>query len=258
MDRHELYEQCVQSPEDVVRLLRTMHGGEPLVLGEDFCGTAAVSREWVRSVPGGRAIALDADAPVLALARERAAREGRARIEFVLGDARTASDSIRHRCDVLFVGNFSIGELGARAELVAYLRHVRSRLAANGVLAFDLYGGASAQRTGQVERAHTLRDGRRARYVWEQASFDPRTGRVENALHFRVEDAGEIVEEHLRAFVYRWRLWSLPELADALSEAGFAPIELWNELPIEGLARPIRSDSELSESWIACVSARPR
>ncbi|MBI5364776.1 MAG: methyltransferase domain-containing protein [Planctomycetes bacterium] len=257
MDRHELYERCVQAPERLVPFLRAIHGGSPTVLGEDFCGTAALSRRWVRSVPGGSAIALDHDAEVLALAAARATDEGARGIEFVRGDARSASDLARHACDVLFVGNFSIGEIAARSELVAYLRRSRARLLKHGTFICDLYGGASAFRTGAVERLHALSDGRRIRYTWEQRSADPRSARVENALHFRVERRGEIEEEWTAAFVYRWRLWSPAELCDAFDEAGYGGVGFWRDLP-EGDAppRPVETPDELGENWIVCVSAQ--
>lgn len=257
MDRHELYERCVQVPERLVPLLLAIHGGSPTVLGEDFCGTAALSRCWVRSVPGGRAIALDHDPAVLVLAEARAAEEGAHGIELMCGDARSASDPVRHGCDVLFVGNFSIGEIAARAELVLYLRRARARLSNHGTFICDIYGGATAFRTGAVERVHALPDGRRIRYTWEQRRADPMSARVENALHFRVERRGEIEEEWTDAFVYRWRLWSLAELRDALEEAGYADVVFWRDLP-EGDAppRPIETPDELGESWIVCVSAR--
>jgi hypothetical protein len=49
-DRHDLYERTVQSPDRIVSFLRAIHGRSPVAIGEDFCGTAAVSRAL--SVPG--------------------------------------------------------------------------------------------------------------------------------------------------------------------------------------------------------------
>ncbi|MBK7875349.1 MAG: methyltransferase domain-containing protein [Planctomycetes bacterium] len=260
LDRHALYEHCVQAPERLVPHLRAVHGGAPTVLGEDFCGTAALARAWVRLVPNGRAIALDHDPDVL----ERAARDARRdgvldRIELACGDARAASDPERHRCDVLFVGNFSLGELATRGDLLAYLRRARARLASDGTFICDTYGGANAFRTGAVERVHLLPDGRRIRYTWEQRFADPRTARVVNALHFRVEHRGEIVQEFTDAFVYRWRLWSLAELADAFQEVGFTDVRIWQELADDELdARAVEAPEQLGESWIVCTSARSR
>ena len=68
------------------------------------------------------------------------------------GDVRTATDRRRHAAYVVYVGNFSIGELTTRGDLVAYLRHVRSRLRPGGVFACDVYGGQSAYMLGTAER----------------------------------------------------------------------------------------------------------
>ena len=76
MDRFELYECCVQSPRHVVGFLRAAHGEEPLVLREDFCGTAAVSRRWAadgqKRGDDSRALGVDLDGAALARAREMA------------------------------------------------------------------------------------------------------------------------------------------------------------------------------------------
>jgi len=223
MDRHDLYELCVQSPPDAVRLLREAHGGEPRVLGEDFCGTAAVARAWVSSVPGGRAVGVDHDPEVLA----RAAALAPPGLTLIRGDVRTATDPAdpAHRCDVLFVGNFSIGELHDRPALVAYLCRCRERLTPGGVAVIDTYGGETAFRTGTLGRLRIGPRGEIVRSIWEQREADPLTARVVNALHFRIEEDGEITQELFDAFVYRWRLWSAPELRDAMTEAGFAGTE---------------------------------
>lgn len=259
LDRHTLYETCVQAPEHVVALLVAIHGGDPRLLAEDFCGTAAVSRTWLRRVPASRAAGVDIDRDVLARAAQSAERElgaAHTRLELVCADVRTLPARAR-TADVVFTGNFSIGELATRAELVSYLAHARTRLAPGGVFVCDLYGGESAFRIGAVERTHVLADGRRVHYVWEQRRADPRDARVVNALHFRVADRGEITFELADAFVYRWRLWSLVELREALLEAGFTHIELWRELAEHsGVPRPIATPEELGASWIVCVSAR--
>ena len=104
MDRHTLYELCVQSPDDLVPLLRAIHGRSPLVLGEDFCGTGRVGAAWVGQVAGGRAVAVDLDAE----AASRVPPHGS--IEAVVGDVLRDTDVQRHRADVIWVGNFSIGE----------------------------------------------------------------------------------------------------------------------------------------------------
>lgn len=252
MDRHDLYELCVQSPKHLVPLLIAIHGGKPTVLGEDFAGTAALSCQWVKDIAGGRAVAIDLDAEALTRHGEHE------QITRLVADVRTADEPV----DVLFVGNFSIGYLHSRAELVSYLKRVRSRLNAGGVFVCDTYGGESAFLTGHVHRYHSLADGRRVRYTWEQRSADPLTGRVIDVLHFRVERGG-IIEDELRdAFVYDWRLWSVPELRDALTDAGFAQTDVYQKLPDaededgQVYIEPVRDGEELEDSFIVLVAAR--
>ena len=156
-DRHALYETCVQAPARLVPLLVAIHGGAPRVLGEDFCGTAAVSRAWLALVPESRARALDVDAAVLARAAASADANVRKRLELVRADVRGFADAARADLDVLFTGNFSVGELATRAELLAYLILARKRLAPGGVFVCDLYGGESAFRTGAIDSAADLK-----------------------------------------------------------------------------------------------------
>lgn len=253
MDRFDLYERCVQSPKDLVPLLRAIHSGNPAVLGEDFAGTAALSCAWIEAVANGRATAVDLDETALF----RHGEDGR--IERVAADVRTVSTP----ADVVFVGNFSIGYLHTRGELVEYLRHARARLAtADGVFVCDTYGGDSAFLTGHVHRPHRLPDGRTCRYTWEQRHADPLTGMVTNAIHFRIEDAGVITDELMDAFVYEWRLWSVPELRDAMGEAGFVRTDVYAKLADavddEGNAyvEAVRDPDDLDESFIVLVAGR--
>lgn len=260
MDRHDLYELCVQSVGHLVPLLRAIHGGSPTRLAEDFCGTAALSNRWAETVRGGTALAVDLDADALAKHPDAPSVTKRR------ADVREIDDP----ADVLFVGNFSIGYLHTRAELVSYLRHARARLAdSNGVFVCDTYGGESAFCTGHVHRPHPIpkpldgKGGRICRYTWEQRRADPLTAMVTNAIHFRVEDCGEIVEEITDAFVYEWRLWSVPELRDAMTEGGFARTDVYAQLAEaiddEGNAHatPVEDPAEeLEDSFIVLVAAR--
>ena len=257
-DRHDLYERTVQSPDKVVKFLQSIHGRSPAVLGEDFCGTASLSRAWVRLVPEGAAVAVDLDASVLERARGPATS---GHLERIQGDVRDATDPARHAADLIFVGNFSIGEIHDRPDLVRYLARSRERLKPGGVFVCDTYGGASAFRVGAIERSHWIEGGIRIRYVWEQRSADPFTARVVCAMHFRLERGGEIFQAIEDAFVYRWRLWSVPELREAMLEAGFAWTEVRSELYGDpGIGLGVAGDAsratlDESEGFIVCVAA---
>lgn len=243
MDRHDLYELCVQSARHAVEMLRAIHGGDPRVLGEDFCGTAGVSREWSRRA-GCTAVATDIDGAVM----ERGAGFGVPGVRFVKGDV---LHTLHEPCsvDAVFVGNFSIGEIGDRCELVRYFERSKERLRTGGVFVCDTYGGESAYRLGAVRRTHVAPDGSIVEYTWEQRRADAATGRVENALHFRVRRGDEVVLELPDAFVYRWRLWSVPELRDAMTEAGFAATSVHQALDAEDAGA-------LPASFIVCVAGR--
>lgn len=264
LTKHDLYEICVQSPEHLVPFLRAVHGGEPRVLGEDFAGTAALSRLWAESDPRAHAIAVDLDADALRYHAEhdRVSR----RVENVI--------DVDDHADVIFVGNFSIGYWHTRAELVAYLGHVRGRLSSPGVFVCDTYGGESAFLLGDVHRDHWIpprknsddrfgeHAGKRVRYTWEQRHADPLTGMVTDVLHFRVESGGTIEQEIFDAFTYEWRLWSVPELRDAMLEAGFASTDVYaktgDAIDEDGkvYVLPVEDPEELDDSFIVLVAGR--
>lgn len=268
LDRHDLYEACVQSPVDTVPLLRAIHDGAPVVLGEDFAGTAAVSRAWVLSSDDARAIAVDHDRATLAEARRRADAAGvpADRLSLLEGDvvaATTPATERAHAADIVYTGNFSIGELRTRADLMRYLRHVRDRLRSGGIFAADVYGGESAFMLGSAERHEPGPDGATIVYTWEQRECDPLTGQVVNAVHFELLDADEESRGMIGdAFVYHWRLWSVPELRDAMDEAGFAATEVHARLPDAmdeddvAYVRAIEDPDELEDSFDVLVVGR--
>lgn len=250
LDRFVLYELAVTSPRALARFLKTVHGGSARVLGEDFSGTAALSRAWVEMNPRHRAVAVDRDASVVArLSEACAASPAASRIEIVKADVRRA----RRACDVLACTNFPICYWHTRGDLIAYLRHARSRLNPRGVLVADLYGGSDAFRTGSkvVKLRH---GGRVVEYTWEQRRADPLSGRVLNAIHFRV---GRRVFKD--AFVYDWRLWSIPELSEAMREAGFEDVRVYDEMggAVDERGRlVVRPAAELSDPYVVYLVAR--
>jgi hypothetical protein len=72
-----------------------------------------------------------------------------------------------------------------------------------------------------------------------------------------------IEQEMFDAFVYEWRLWSVPELRDAMDEAGFSKTQVYAKLADawddEGNAyvEPVMdAEDELDESFIVMVAGR--
>ncbi len=263
LDRFECYELCVQSPRHVVSMLRAVHGGEPMVLREDFCGSAAVARRWAMEGmtrrDGSRAVCTDLDRAAL----DRAAgwaEEGRVtdRLSLRCADSITGGDE--DPADIVFVGNFSVGYCHTRGELVAYLRRSLARLrrgGGEGVFVCDTYGGEGQWTLGSLERTHMGAGREVIKYLWQHEEADPTTAMVTNSISFRVIEEGEVVADLPRAFVYRWRLWSIAELRDAMLEAGFVSTAVYKDLnPSPGEPATPVEPSALGENWIVMVAGR--
>jgi hypothetical protein len=281
IDKFDCYELCVQSPRHVIGMLRGIHAREARVLREDFCGSAAVARRWCESGDNrgddACAVCVDLDDEALARARERFSDENvLGRVRLVRADALASTDEeqpppedgpmIRRggwHPDIIWVGNFSIGYIHERAGLVAYLRASRERLMrgnggfGGGVFVCDLYGGAGAFRLGSLERTHLGRGNEVIKYHWRHEEADALTGMVTNSISFRVIVDGELAAEYPRAFVYRWRLWGLAELREAMLEAGFTSTEVYKEVDLPPGEKPRHVEAgELPEDWIVMVSGR--
>jgi len=269
LDRHDCYELCVQSPRHVVAMLRGIHGNEPAVLREDFCGTAAVARRWCEEGAGrgdgSRAVGVDLDGECLARAARLAEVDGAGdRLLLLRADAVQTPPSKDDGSDIVFVGNFSLGYIHERADLLTYLRHSRDRLLrgqggfGGGVFICDLYGGAKQFQLGALDRTHMSRGAEVIKYHWEHEEADPLTGLVTNSISFKVIKDGELEQDLPRAFVYRWRLWSIPELTDALQEAGFTSTGVYKDLNLAPgqPAVAVSSPGELGADWIVMLAAR--
>lgn len=224
-DVHDLYERSVQCPEAEVDLVdqawHELRGRTPRTIREDFCGTGAVIREWVTRRDDNLAIGVDLDGDILDWCRGRMAKDlsdqQAGRITLVQGDVTTTdSDSV----DCVLAMNFSYFAIKDRPSLVNYFQHVRGGLIDDGIFLLDAYGGSDAHL--QLDEDRDL-DG--FTYVWDQHSYSPVTAYVVNHIHFEFPDDSSIKN----AFTYRWRLWSLPEIHDALLDAGFGRVVFYWE-----------------------------
>jgi SAM-dependent methyltransferase len=224
-DVFALYQEAVQDPEGdvalVSRIFKRHFGRPPRSLREDFCGTAAMACAWVRDHRENRAWGVDLDPVPLAWGREHnlaALRpEQAARIRLIRGDVMDVSHA---KVDATVAFNFSYFVFKTREELVRYFKKARSTLRSDGVLILDLYGGADAQRRMTETREHGHFD-----YVWDQDAFDPINHGAVDYIHCEFSDGSRIQ----RAFSYDWRLWGIPEVRDALADAGFSASETYWE-----------------------------
>jgi SAM-dependent methyltransferase len=223
-----LYQQAVQHPLAEAFFLARVYedyndGQQARTLREDFCGSAAVSMGWIMADPDRRAVAVDNDAPTLAFAREQ--------IDEQLGHAGQAislvGDDVLHvhepKADLIASLNFSTLIWHDRPSLLHYFQQTLANLNPGGVFVMDLFGGPGAMHIGTQNREMMLEDDTEAIYHWEQRSFDCLTHRIDCRIHFTLPDG----TQRRDAFVYDWRLWSIPELLELFHEAGFEQPQVW-------------------------------
>ncbi|WP_295433523.1 hypothetical protein [uncultured Thiodictyon sp.] len=110
---------------------------------------------------------------------------------------------------------------------------------------------------GRCHNLAALPASQRARVQWEQALYDPITGRLVCHIHFNFADGSRLE----RAFTYDWRLWSLPEIRELLTEAGFSRVLVywqgWDpDGRPDGRFQPVAT-GEPDAGWIAYLSAEP-
>jgi SAM-dependent methyltransferase len=226
-DKHILYQLSVQSP-DTDALFFTRHyrrlTARPLrIFREDFCGTAVLSCEFVKLHRDNRAIGVDMHGPTLAWARKHnianLTENQRRRITLVRENVLRVQ---RPRVELIAAVNFSYWVFKTREEMLAYFRNARRSLVEGGIFVVDVYGGSEA--------AMELEDRTRLRsftYVWDQARFDPVTHEILCKIHFEFGNGSRL----RNAFVYDWRMWTLPEIQDLFHEAGFRDVHvLWENI----------------------------
>lgn len=243
MDLLAHYRWAVQSPDTHARLLELVYervrgGRRPSVLREDFAGTSAEAVAWVALGDDRRAVAVDRDRDTLAWARRRAARLLGAdldRLSLIAADVMDIAPPAAPAADLVSVLNFSACYFVSREALVRYLAHARRCLATEGVLVLNLFGGGAAMRA-RVDRFEVRPDALEEAdtllapfaYEWEQRAWDPVSQVLDCRIHFRVGAPSERTAREVRdAFQYRFRLWGLAEMREALRDAGFAEVQVW-------------------------------
>lgn len=255
-DPHALYEEAVQDAaaevDFVEATFKTLRGRPASLLREDFCGTANVSCEWVRRRAANRAAGIDLDASVLAWAARHHVGglkpAQRARVRLIAGDVLRVRTPPQ---DIVLAMNFSYWTFKSRSHLRDYFARVRAGLVPDGVFMLDCYGGYDAFRILRERKEFS-----RYTYLWDQASYNPITGDLECHIHFRFKDGSRLDY----AFSYAWRLWTLPELREVLSEAGFKRVIVywqgWDEKTDDGDGNFAPAETaDPDAGWIAYIAA---
>ena len=265
-DPHALYEAAVQGVDYDLgfaeKVFRHLRGRDARTLRDDFCASAALATGWAVRDPSHESWAVDHDPAPLAWARKNRLahlRSAAKRVHLVQGDVRHASGV--PRVDLTLAYNFAYWVMKTRADLVAYFRAARRGLVKDGVFLVTAFGGSDAMRT-LVERRRVA--GRHApdglpipafTYVWEQVSFNPVDHAFTCAIHFEFGRGSRTIRN---AFHYDWRFWTLPEIREAMAEAGFKEsrvfVELWDDETRPDPPSTKRKEFAQQETWLALVA----
>lgn len=254
-DKHELYQLSVQAPDHEIGFMHDAYKKRfkkvPLSLREDFCGTALLCGHWVKSNPARTATGVDISRDTLDWGISHNIEplgDAKARVTLWCRDVR---DPGKERFDIINALNFSYWVFRTRDEMRGYFATVRKSLNRQGMFLLDAYGGWDA---GQP-----MREPRKIaagfNYIWDQNSFDPISGSVVNHIHFEFKDGSK----YERAFTYEWRFWTLPEITELLTEAGFRDVSVhWDVAPDDAEEEyKILSSAPNQPGWLCYITATP-
>ncbi|WNM57138.1 class I SAM-dependent methyltransferase [Candidatus Nitrospira allomarina] len=259
-DPHLLYQKSVQSPEVDIPFLTEYfesYTNTPLrQFREDFCGTAFLSSHFVTRHPDNHALGIDLDWPTLNWGIKHNVShltpEQQQRLTLVNDNVL----NVQHPLSQLTVAmNFSYMVFRDRPTLLQYFRNARRSIQPGGLFILDIWGGSETQVEQEEHRDidNPADDGiGDFIFVWDQDVFEPSTYFCTTRIHFLFRDGSEL----RNAFVYDWRLWTIPEVTELLKEAGFEDVHfLWEGLNAEAnegtgtYHRVEKGDSD--PSWIA-------
>jgi hypothetical protein len=256
-DRHYLYQESVQDIEAEIDFVEEtwaeLRDRPAELLREDFCGTANTACEWIRRDPQHFAIGVDMDAEVLDWGRlnnlAQLDDKQLSRIELLQENVLETSPEL---ADIVLAMNFSYYLFLVREDLLDYFRCVHAGLMDDGIFFLDAYGGYDAPREIEEER-----ECEGFTYIWEQASFNPIDASMTCHIHFKFPDRSRMDQ----AFSYYWRLWSLPEITELLTEAGFSEVTVYwegtDEKTNEGNGIYLPADvGDADPGWVCYIVAQ--
>ena len=252
-DKQALYQASVQDAASEVEFLdkifKKRRDRRARSLREDFCGTALVCAEWLKSREERTATGVDLDSSVLKWGVKhnlKSLGEPGDRISLLNQDVR---ETTTEKFDLINAFNFSYWVFKSRSEMCDYFRAVRASLVDDGVFFLDAYGG--------WESVEPMLESRKIdggfTYVWDQHRIDPITHDITNYIHFEFRDGSKLE----KAFRYDWRFWSLPELKELLIEAGFSSVAVyWDVSEDEDRQRYVpKKRAHNQPGWLAYLVA---
>lgn len=254
-DKYYYYRESVQSPENDVIFLRDTYKDirkkEPKSLCEDFCGTHAISCEWVLLNEKYDSFGIDLDLEPVEygtkyyLSQMSASDQKRVTIKIA-----NVLDKNLPTTDIILAINFSYYIFKQRKELISYFKNCQERLNKDGLFIVDCFGGPQCMIENEEETEHEDFS-----YFWDQDNYDPITNYASYYIHFKPK--GE--KKMAKAFSYDWRMWSIPEIREAMESAGFSKTHVyWEGTNKDGEGDGVFSKVEVGEeceAWVAYIVA---
>lgn len=253
-DRHVYYEkavQCVESEIDFVDSTFTkLRKRQAEKLREDFCGTTNTSCEWVKRRKTNIAYCVDLDEEVLDWGKDnkiaKLSGDQQQRIHVLNENVLTVETE---PVDIVLAMNFSYWLLKERQLTIAYFKRIYESLVDDGIFFLDAYGGYESFQELKEKTKY-----KNFTYIWEQARYNPISGIAKCHIHFKFKDGSRMME----AFSYEWRVWTMPEITEMLTEAGFKTSVYWEQADEdgEGTGEFIpETEGDADAGWIAYVVA---
>lgn len=253
-DKYDLYKRSVQSPDEDVKFYLDRYidirgrSLKPTTLREDFCGTGAISCEWVKLNKKFKSVGLDLDEEPMRYGRtnyiSKLSREQQGRVVLVKKDVLQPH---LPKADIVAAVNFSYYFFKDRNVLKYYFTNVHKSLNTNGIFIVDAFGGTQCTDAITDRTRHPGHI-----YFWDQKYFDPVTNEAEFGIHFKIKN-----KMYKNVFKYEWRMWTLPEIKEIMIEAGFKDVQFfWEGTDKNGGGNGKFTSVEKGEaclSWIAYV-----
>ena len=256
-DKYFYYKKAVQNPTDDIpffqKTFKSIYKKKPVVFREDFCGTFYLAYHWVKAHRNNKAIAIDIDQEPLDygikhhISQLKPSEKQRLSVlnKNILNPRLPSAD-------IISVSNFSYFILKTKKDMLKYFKNVRKKLSKEGLFILDLVGGPDCEKITEEETPN-----KGFSYFWDQDFFDP----IHREGHFYIHFKRKGERKQLKQFSYRWRLWTIPELRDLLTEAGFSNISVyWEQSDKKGEGTGVFKKSKIGEPcdcWIAYLISQP-
>jgi hypothetical protein len=258
INRYSLYERAVQSPAIHAQLLagmyRQLRGRYARDLREDFCGTFAISCEWIKRNRRNAAVCIDLDKEPLSYGRKahrsKLKDSQKDRLRILNQDVLTPTSP---KSDLIVSCNFSFFVFKQRKIMKDYLRGCFKSLRERGVLILEIAGGPGMIEKSKDRKPVYDKGKHKFTYVWDQVSFDPITSEAKYAIHFHLPGRKPV----LNAFTYDWRIWSIAEIRELMAEAGFSETRVFWETEYKGKGTGeyvLAENGDNAYSWVAYIA----